>query len=50
MGRRLIKGMMRVDDITTLDASSLFGRVCRPEDIVDVVRFLVSQAAGYVTG
>lgn len=50
MGRRLVKGMMGVDDIATLDASSPFGRVCRPEDIADVVRFLVSPAAGYVTG
>jgi len=50
MGRRLVKGMMGVDDITSLDATSPFGRVCRPEDIADVVRFLVSPAAGYVTG
>ncbi len=50
MGRRLVKGMMGVEDISTLDASSPFGRVCRPEDIADVVRFLVSPAAGYVTG
>jgi 3-oxoacyl-[acyl-carrier protein] reductase len=50
MGRRLVKGMMGVDDISTLDASSPFGRVCRPEDVADVVRFLVSPAAGYVTG
>jgi NAD(P)-dependent dehydrogenase (short-subunit alcohol dehydrogenase family) len=50
MGRRLVKGAMGVDDITTLDAGSPFGRVCRPEDVADVVRFLVSPAAGYVTG
>ncbi|HVC65979.1 MAG TPA: SDR family oxidoreductase [Acidimicrobiales bacterium] len=50
MGRRLVKGMMGVDDISSLDAASPFGRVCRPEDVADVVRFLVSPAAGYVTG
>lgn len=50
MGRRLVKGMMGVEDISTLDASSPFGRVCRPEDVAEVVRFLVSPAAGYVTG
>ncbi len=27
-----------------------FGRVCRPEDVAGVVRFLVSDAAGYVSG
>ena len=50
MGRRLVRGAMGVDDISTLDATSPFGRVCRPQDIADVVRFLVSPAAGYVTG
>jgi len=24
--------------------------VCRPEDVADVVRYLVSERAGYVTG
>jgi len=50
MGRRLVKGAMGVDDISTLDESSPFGRVCRPEDVAGVVRFLCSQEAGYVTG
>jgi len=50
MGRRLVRGAMGIDDISTLDATSPFGRVCRPEDVADVVRFLVSPAAGYVTG
>ena len=40
---------MGVQDIRTLDAGSPFGRVCQPEDVADVVRFLVAQAE-YVTG
>jgi NAD(P)-dependent dehydrogenase (short-subunit alcohol dehydrogenase family) len=32
------------------DAAFPFGRVCAPEDVAGVVRFLVSPAAGYVTG
>ena len=50
MGRRLVKGAMGVDDIRTLDARMPFGRVCRPEDVAAVVRFVVSDAAGYVSG
>ena len=49
MGRRLVKAM-GVDDISSLDAGSPFGRVCRPEDVADAVRFLCSDAAGYITG
>ncbi|HET9732551.1 MAG TPA: SDR family oxidoreductase [Acidimicrobiales bacterium] len=48
MGRRLVKGAMGVADIRTLDASAPFGRVCAPEDVAEVVAFLVS--AGYVSG
>jgi 3-oxoacyl-[acyl-carrier protein] reductase len=50
MGRRLVRGAMGIADISTLDTTSPFGRVCRPEDIADVVRYLVSPAAGYVNG
>ncbi len=49
MGRKLVRSW-GVDDIDALDAKSPFGRVCRPEDVADVVRFFVSDAAGYVSG
>ena len=50
MGRRLVKGAMGVADIRTMDASSPFGHVCSPGEVADTVRFLVSDAASYVTG
>ncbi len=50
MGRRLVKGAMGVDDIHALDDRSPFGRVCSPEDVSDVVRYLVSAAAAYLQG
>src|SRR6266508_2792488 len=50
MGRRLVKGAAGIDDIRSLDAMSPFGRVCQPEDVANVVRFLVSDGAGYVSG
>jgi 3-oxoacyl-[acyl-carrier protein] reductase len=48
MGRRLV-GAAGVTDMRTLDATMPFGRVCQPEDVANAVRFLVSDAAGYVT-
>jgi len=50
MGRRLVKGAMGIEDISSLDATAPFGRVCRPEDVAGVVSFLCSEAAGYLTG
>ncbi len=50
MGRRLVKGAMGVDDIHSLDKRSPFGHVCRPEEVADVVLFLVSEQARYLTG
>jgi NAD(P)-dependent dehydrogenase (short-subunit alcohol dehydrogenase family) len=52
MGDRLAKAMTggRVDGAAGLDATSPFGRVCRPEDVAAVVAFLVSGAGSYVSG
>jgi NAD(P)-dependent dehydrogenase (short-subunit alcohol dehydrogenase family) len=50
MGRRLVKGAQGVDDIHSLDARSAFGHVCSPEEVAAVVRFVVSDAASYMTG
>jgi len=49
MGRRLVRAM-GVEDISTMDANAAFGRVCLPEDVAGVVRFLCSEEAGYLTG
>ncbi len=48
MGRRLVKAV-GVTDMRTLDASMPFGRVCQPEDVAGAVRYLVSDAASYLT-
>jgi 3-oxoacyl-[acyl-carrier protein] reductase len=50
MGRRLVKGAMGVQDIRQLDKAMPFGRVCTPDDVANVVRFLVSDAGDYITG
>lgn len=50
MGRRLVKATAGVDDLRKLDAAMPFGRVCQPEDVANVVRFLVSPGGSYVTG
>ena len=50
MGQRLIKAVQGVEDIRSLDQSMPFGRVCQPEDVANVVRFLVSDENSYLTG
>jgi NAD(P)-dependent dehydrogenase (short-subunit alcohol dehydrogenase family) len=49
MGRRLAKAR-GAPDIHALDKTMPFGHVCRPEDIANVVRFLVSPQNTYVSG
>ena len=49
MGRRLVRATQGVEDIHTLDAGSPFGHVCTAEEVADVVRFLVSDRAAYLT-
>jgi NAD(P)-dependent dehydrogenase (short-subunit alcohol dehydrogenase family) len=49
MGRRLVRATRGAEDIRELDAGSPFGHVCSPEEVADVVRFVVSDAAAYVT-
>ncbi len=50
MGRRLVKARSGVEDLRELDASMPFGRVCQPEDIANVVRYLVSDLNTHVNG
>ncbi len=50
MGRRLMKATAGVDDLRELDATVPFGRVCQPDDVANVVRFLVTDANSYLTG
>ncbi len=49
MGRRLVKGAMGIDEISSLDSGSAFGHVCTPEEVAAVVRFAVSDKASYMT-
>ncbi len=49
MGRRLLKAR-GVADPREADATAPFGRVCQPEDLSNVVRWLVSEQNSYVTG
>ena len=52
MGDRLTKAMTggRAETADALDAGAPFGHVCRPEEVAEVVRWLVSDRAGYVNG
>ena len=50
MGRRLMKATAGVTDMRSLDPQMPFGKVCQPEDVANVVRFLVSDSNLYITG
>jgi NAD(P)-dependent dehydrogenase (short-subunit alcohol dehydrogenase family) len=50
MGRRLVKARSGIEDLRELDAEMPFGRVCQPDDIANVVRYLVSDLNTHVNG
>ena len=53
MGLRLARaltGQREMEDLRALDAVSPFGRVCQPLDVANVVLWLCSEGAAYVTG
>ncbi len=50
MGDRLVRAKLGRASVSDLDAEQPFGRVTRPEDAAAVVRFLVSESGGMVTG
>lgn len=52
MGDRLTKAMTggKVETADALDKGAPFGHVCRPEEVAEVVRWLVSDKASYVHG
>jgi 3-oxoacyl-[acyl-carrier protein] reductase len=50
MGQKLMKAVAGVDDLRTIDAAMPFGHVCTPDDVANVVRFLVGPSNTYVTG
>jgi 3-oxoacyl-[acyl-carrier protein] reductase len=50
MGRRYVRATAGTDDLDAVAGVLPFGRVCQPEEVAAVVRFLVSGAASYVTG
>jgi 3-oxoacyl-[acyl-carrier protein] reductase len=53
MGLRLARamtGQREMTDLRALDKASPFGRVCQPLDVANVVLWLCSEGAGYVTG
>ena len=50
MGSRLAKATQGVQSMRDIDARAAFGRVAQPEDVANVVRYLVSEGAFYLTG
>jgi NAD(P)-dependent dehydrogenase (short-subunit alcohol dehydrogenase family) len=53
MGVRLARaftGNRELVDLRSLDAAAPFGRVCQPADVAEVVVWLCTDGAGYVTG
>jgi NAD(P)-dependent dehydrogenase (short-subunit alcohol dehydrogenase family) len=50
MAAKLVHAKLGLNDASELDAQQPLGRVCRPEDVARVVRFLCSGDAEMITG
>ena len=50
MGRRFIRASTGIVNMRDLDARMPFGHVCQPQEIADLIAFLVSDANVYITG
>jgi NAD(P)-dependent dehydrogenase (short-subunit alcohol dehydrogenase family) len=51
MGTAVVRGIVGDDAaVVDFDQQAPFGRVCRPEDVGNVVAFLVSPAGSYISG
>jgi NAD(P)-dependent dehydrogenase (short-subunit alcohol dehydrogenase family) len=47
---RAVTGRRDLADLRSMDAHAPFGRVCQPLDVANVVLWLCSDGAGYITG
>lgn len=47
---RALTGNRELEDLRSLDALSPFGRACQPSDVANVVVWLCTDGAGYLTG
>ncbi|PPJ25791.1 oxidoreductase [Nocardia nova] len=50
MGDRLANAVAGTEDAASLDAGMPFGRVTRPDDVANLVSFLVSERAAQISG
>ena len=50
MGDRLARAVAGVESATELDANSPYGHVCRPDEVADVVAYLVSDQSSFLNG
>lgn len=50
MGHRLVRASTGGGTIDDLEPHSPFGRVCTPEDVAELVGFVISDKAAYITG
>ena len=50
MGRRFVRASTGIVNMRDIDSRMPFGHVCQPQDVADLIAFLVSDANVYVTG